>query len=119
MPTIDLEPLTTGANAIYPGEWGSSAPVRLSNRHAWEKDLIQVTSNLDRKQSFWLHFFSAKREWFSLLVLDAYGNTVMNREKRCREGHNLVSLDASSLESGTYHLRILTDGKVLSGTLKL
>ena len=117
MPTIDLEPLTIGAPAMKAGEWGSTATVRLSNRQAWEKDLIQVTSNLDRKNSYWLHFFSQTQETFSLKVLDAAGRTVMQREQVSREGHNLVSLDASTLDQGTYQLRILTDGKVLSASL--
>lgn len=115
----DIDTVTLDAPAVEVGEWGAPSTVRLSNRKAWEEGLIQVTPNLDLEDSYWLHFFSQKREWFSLLVLDAAGNTVMQREKRSREGHNLVSLDASSLVKGVYQLRILTDGRMLSGSLKV
>lgn len=115
----DIDTVTLDAPAVEVGEWGAPVTARLSNRKAWEEGLIQVTPNLDLENSYWLHFFAQKREWFSLLVLDASGNTVMQREKRSREGHNLVSLDASSLVKGIYQLRILTDGRVLSGSLKV
>lgn len=119
MSYIDSDTLTMDAPALNFSEWGGSMPISSSIREAWESGLIQVSPNKDRDQSYWLSFFSNKREWFSLLVLNAAGDTIMHKEKRCREGDNLINLDASSLSQGTYNLRILTDGRMLSGTLKI
>ncbi len=119
MSYIDSDALTLKATLPDFNEWGGPVTNSTSDPELWESGVIQVNPNLDQEQSYWLNFFTNKREWFSLLVLNAAGKTVMQKEKRSREGHNLVSLDTSLLPLGTYKLRILTDGRILSGILNI
>ena len=60
-----------------------------------------------------LEFDSPSAQWGTMQVLDALGRVVESREMAMVPGKNLTSIDASSLEQGSYMVQILVDGLVL------
>ena len=64
-------------------------------------------------QSTTLEFDSPVAHMASLTIMDALGRVVETKALAVNQGHNLTTVDASTMETGTYVVQIHVDGQVL------
>lgn len=119
MATSDTEDLTLSVRPLGLDRASLLNAIQSTQRQVRDGDQVFVSKNFDVTNAFLLHFFSPSRGWLSILVLDNAGKTVLQKDKRGREGDNLINLDVSILSAGNYRIRILIGQQVLAGSFSI
>ncbi|MEM7035556.1 MAG: hypothetical protein AAF570_01180 [Bacteroidota bacterium] len=80
---------------------------------------LDIYPESDASSCFVINFHNQRREWINVLVSDATGQILLQKDKHCQQGMNLCRLDLSSLEQGQYTVRLLLEDGVVEKMIEL